>query len=200
MIGQWRALGVYGVGQMAVVVGGGHDSGVVVDGGPDSGVVVDWRRWHGLICRLGTWWGKCPTTLGFDGLASWDRWWLQHSLLLLCVSLPSYTIYRLYMCWFDWLYLLLLLVFHHASEDACFWLLSRGKRENTHVWFTLRQWWPLPWEETSVDKGLFVKLREFIEEECIAGLCSMKRGGALTHKHFQMVVRILELTKNQWYT
>lgn len=31
-------------------------------------------------------------------------------------------------------------------------------------------------------------LKKFIEENCIAGLCLVERGGALTHKHFQMVM------------
>ena len=38
-----------------------------------------------------------------------------------------------------------------------------------------------------VDIVLLVNLRRFIEEHCIAGLSSMERGGALTHKHFQMM-------------
>lgn len=40
-----------------------------------------------------------------------------------------------------------------------------------------------------VDIGLLVNLTKFIEDECIARLCSMGRGGALTHKHFQMVLK-----------
>ena len=39
------------------------------------------------------------------------------------------------------------------------------------------------------DIGLLVNLRRFIEEECIADLRSVERGGALTHKHFQMLVK-----------
>lgn len=31
---------------------------------------------------------------------------------------------------------------------------------------------------------LLVKLRNFFEEECMARLCCVERGGALTHKHF----------------
>lgn len=38
---------------------------------------------------------------------------------------------------------------------------------------------------TDVDIGLLVNLRKFIEDEC---MCSMGRGGALTHNHFQMFV------------
>lgn len=40
-----------------------------------------------------------------------------------------------------------------------------------------------------VDIALLVKLKWFIEEQCIAGLCSVKIRGALTHKHLQMVVK-----------
>ena len=40
-----------------------------------------------------------------------------------------------------------------------------------------------------VDVGLLVNLRRFIEDHCFAGLCSVERGGALTHKHFQMMVK-----------
>ena len=37
--------------------------------------------------------------------------------------------------------------------------------------------------------GLLVNLRKFIEEDCMVDLCSMGHCGALTHKHFQMVVK-----------
>jgi hypothetical protein len=40
-----------------------------------------------------------------------------------------------------------------------------------------------------IDITLLVKLRKFIEEECMAELCSMERGGGLTHEHFQMVMK-----------
>lgn len=42
-----------------------------------------------------------------------------------------------------------------------------------------------------VDVGIAysVNLKHFIEEECIARLCLVENGGALTHKHFQMVVK-----------
>ena len=40
-----------------------------------------------------------------------------------------------------------------------------------------------------MDIGVFVNLREFIEEESMAGLCSVEHGGALIYKHFQMVVK-----------
>ena len=42
---------------------------------------------------------------------------------------------------------------------------------------------------TDINIRLLVNLRRFIEEECISGLCSVERGGALTHKHFQMMVK-----------
>lgn len=35
-----------------------------------------------------------------------------------------------------------------------------------------------------IDVTLLLNLRRFIEEHCIAGLCVVKRGGALSHKHF----------------
>lgn len=40
-----------------------------------------------------------------------------------------------------------------------------------------------------IDIGLLVKSRKFIMDECMAGLCSVECGGALTCKHFQMVVK-----------
>lgn len=40
-----------------------------------------------------------------------------------------------------------------------------------------------------VDVVLLVNLRRFIEEHYIASLCFVERGGALTHKHFQLVVK-----------
>lgn len=40
-----------------------------------------------------------------------------------------------------------------------------------------------------IDVRLLVDLRKFIEENCIAGLCSVERGGAVMYKHFQWVVR-----------
>jgi hypothetical protein len=39
-----------------------------------------------------------------------------------------------------------------------------------------------------VDTALLVKLKRIVEERCIARLCSEERGGALTNKHFQMMV------------
>jgi hypothetical protein len=39
-----------------------------------------------------------------------------------------------------------------------------------------------------IDIALLVRLREFVEEECMVGLCFVERGGALTHEQFQMVV------------
>ena len=41
-----------------------------------------------------------------------------------------------------------------------------------------------------VDIGLLVNLRKFIKEGCnMAGLCSLECGGAVMHKHFQMMVK-----------
>lgn len=40
-----------------------------------------------------------------------------------------------------------------------------------------------------VDIRLIIKLRMFIKEECIMALCSMEKGGALMHKHFEMVMK-----------
>lgn len=40
-----------------------------------------------------------------------------------------------------------------------------------------------------IDIRCLVNLRKFIEEECMAGLCYVEQGGALTHKHFQVVVK-----------
>jgi hypothetical protein len=36
---------------------------------------------------------------------------------------------------------------------------------------------------------LLVNLRKIIEENCIASLCLVERGGVLVHKRFQMVVK-----------
>lgn len=38
---------------------------------------------------------------------------------------------------------------------------------------------------------MLVNLRRFIEEHCIVRLCSIEREGALTHKHFQMVLKVI---------
>ena len=42
---------------------------------------------------------------------------------------------------------------------------------------------------THVCIRLLVNLRKFIEGQCIVGFCSSERGGALMHKHFQMVMK-----------
>lgn len=42
---------------------------------------------------------------------------------------------------------------------------------------------------TDMDIRVIIKLRKFMKEECIVVLCSMERGGALTHKHFQVIVK-----------
>ena len=39
-----------------------------------------------------------------------------------------------------------------------------------------------------MDVNLLVNLRS-IEDHCIVRVCSMKRGGRLTHKHFQLMVK-----------
>ena len=45
--------------------------------------------------------------------------------------------------------------------------------------------------DMGIDITLLLKLRRFIEEHCIAGLCSVKgRGVALTQKRFQMAVKV----------
>jgi hypothetical protein len=36
-----------------------------------------------------------------------------------------------------------------------------------------------------IDNIFLVKLKKFIEEECMAGLCFVEHGGAFTHKYFQ---------------
>ncbi|KAI5077599.1 hypothetical protein GOP47_0007423 [Adiantum capillus-veneris] len=41
-----------------------------------------------------------------------------------------------------------------------------------------------------VDTGLLPVLKEFLEKETIAGICSIKHGGTVFHLHFQMVMRI----------
>ena len=40
-----------------------------------------------------------------------------------------------------------------------------------------------------IDIGFLMKLRKFIMDECMVGLCSMEFGGALTCKQIQMVVK-----------
>lgn len=40
-----------------------------------------------------------------------------------------------------------------------------------------------------VDIALLVKLKRFIKEQCIIGLCFVERVGVLTHKHFRMMVK-----------
>lgn len=40
-----------------------------------------------------------------------------------------------------------------------------------------------------IDIRFRVNLRKFIEEECMVELCSVEQGGALTHKHFQVIVK-----------
>ncbi|MCO5572801.1 hypothetical protein L7F22_026560 [Adiantum nelumboides] len=42
-----------------------------------------------------------------------------------------------------------------------------------------------------IDLDLFPKVKTFLEEECVARLCSVERGGIVFHLHFQMVVRIM---------
>ena len=44
-------------------------------------------------------------------------------------------------------------------------------------------------EGIHADIALLVNLKRFVEEHCIEGLCSMERGGALTHEHFQKMVK-----------
>ena len=40
-----------------------------------------------------------------------------------------------------------------------------------------------------INMELLDSLRRFIEDHCIVGFCVVERGGALTHKHFQMTVK-----------
>ena len=40
-----------------------------------------------------------------------------------------------------------------------------------------------------IDITLLVNLRRFIEDHCIVRSCAVERGGALTHKHFQMMLK-----------
>ena len=42
---------------------------------------------------------------------------------------------------------------------------------------------------TEVDFRVIIKLRKFFKEECLVALCSLEKGGALSHKHFQMVAK-----------
>jgi hypothetical protein len=44
---------------------------------------------------------------------------------------------------------------------------------------------------TDIPTDLLLKMEEFIEKECIYGLCSIERGGALLRLYLQMVCRIL---------
>jgi hypothetical protein len=39
------------------------------------------------------------------------------------------------------------------------------------------------------DIALPMNLSHLIEDHCISQLCSVEKGGALTHKHFQMMVK-----------
>jgi hypothetical protein len=47
---------------------------------------------------------------------------------------------------------------------------------------------------TDIPIDLLLKMEEFIEKECISGLCSIERGGALLRLHLQMVCRIVAST------
>ena len=40
-----------------------------------------------------------------------------------------------------------------------------------------------------INVGLLFKLRKYIQEECMVGLCSIEQSGALTHDHFQLLVK-----------
>ncbi|KAI5076075.1 hypothetical protein GOP47_0008140 [Adiantum capillus-veneris] len=44
---------------------------------------------------------------------------------------------------------------------------------------------------SDIDVALFPRLKMFLEEEAIAGMCSIERGGTVFHLHFQMVVRVM---------
>jgi hypothetical protein len=73
-----------------------------------------------------------------------------------------------------------------ACSQAYEWIhysLKYFEASVTNILKSFCGWWHGYW------LALLVNLRKFIEEECMAGLCSMERGGALTHKHFQMVMK-----------
>ncbi|MCO5613029.1 hypothetical protein L7F22_067303 [Adiantum nelumboides] len=42
-----------------------------------------------------------------------------------------------------------------------------------------------------IDKALMVQMQQFLEKDCVAGMCSLERGGATFHLHLQIVVRIM---------
>ena len=42
-----------------------------------------------------------------------------------------------------------------------------------------------------IEVHLLQKVEEFINKECISGLCSIERGGALSRLHLQMVCRLV---------
>ena len=43
---------------------------------------------------------------------------------------------------------------------------------------------------SDIDTSLLQNMQHFIEKECVSGLCSIERGGALQRLHFQAVFRI----------
>ncbi|MCO5580051.1 hypothetical protein L7F22_033917 [Adiantum nelumboides] len=42
-----------------------------------------------------------------------------------------------------------------------------------------------------INKGLIMQMQQFLEKECVAGMCSLERGGIAFHLHLQMVARIM---------
>ena len=79
-------------------------------------------------------------------------------------------------------------IFFDASGDACSCSISKARRtcaslNNIEALVTIVV------GGLDVDIAVLVKMKRFIEEQCIVGLRSMERGGVLTHKHLQMMVK-----------
>lgn len=96
----------------------------------------------------------------------------------------------------------------HTSPTCMPWLLAcvhlhahKIKSKPVHCVKYFKVSMTIAVDGIDIDIGLFVNLRKFIEEECMSGLCCMEWGGALTHKHFQLIVignfsSLLVLNKN----
>jgi len=87
--------------------------------------------------------------------------------------------------YFHFLILAVLILYHGSKNEAL--AFSQGQ-EKTH--YNLKYFEApvaIAVGEMDIDVTFLVKLRKFIEE-CMVGLCSVEHNGALTHKHFQMVV------------
>lgn len=46
---------------------------------------------------------------------------------------------------------------------------------------------------TNIDVSLLTKMDALLQSSCSVGVCSMERGGALSHLHFQMECRLLQV-------